>query len=89
MAFLDVSFTEAYDRLVEENERFHEVKIKHLRSGKFQDSDFFPCWYCSVYYKKVGWLKSFRGHPWSELIGDPTRSAADSPELASAPVGEA
>ena len=64
----DMSFTEAYLKLVEENEQFHQLKIGHLRSGNFKDSDFFPCWYCEVYYRKVDWLKKFKGHPWSELI---------------------
>ena len=84
----DVSFTEAFDKLVAENSHFRELKLKHMRSGEFQDSDFFPCWYCSVYYKKVEWLKSFNGHPWSELIWDDNSSDILGQERAPAPVNE-
>lgn len=64
----DMSFTDAYAEIVRENEEFHRRKMEHLRSGKFKDSDFFPCWYCSLYYKKNDWLKNFKGHSWSNLF---------------------
>ncbi len=63
-----VSFTDAYQRLVTENGEFHQKKLKRLSSGSFQDSDFFPCWYCSLYYQKVEWLKKVNDHPWSSLM---------------------
>jgi len=66
--FSDMSLAEAYDRLVEENERFHDAKMKHLSCGGFMDSDFFPCWYCSLYYRKLDWLKKLKWHPWSGLM---------------------
>jgi coenzyme PQQ synthesis protein D (PqqD) len=87
----DVSFTEAYQQLVRENERFHAQKIRHLSSGTFTDTDFFPCWYCSLYYKKVDWLKRFHSHPWSGLIEErflddeaPPTPAADLQEVTGA-----
>ena len=57
----DMSFTDAYAEIVRENEEFHRRKMEHLRGGKFKDSDFFACWYCSLYYKKVDWLKKLQG----------------------------
>lgn len=63
-----MSFSEAYQRLVQENEQFHQKKKAHLASGTFQDADFFPCWYCSNYYRKVDWLKTVKDHPWANLI---------------------
>jgi MoaA/NifB/PqqE/SkfB family radical SAM enzyme len=68
---VEVSFGEAYQRLVQENEQFHQAKRRHLANGPFQDTDFFPCWYCSLYYEKVGWLKSLERHPWSGVIWEP------------------
>jgi hypothetical protein len=64
----EMSFGEAYGRLVRANERFHADKLAHLSGGAFEDTDFFPCWYCSNYFKKVDWLKTFKGHPWLESI---------------------
>ena len=46
----EVSFADAYHKLVEENETFRERKLAHLRSANVIDTDFSPCWYCSVYY---------------------------------------
>jgi MoaA/NifB/PqqE/SkfB family radical SAM enzyme len=63
-----MSFGEAFGRLVQANERFHADKLAHLSGGTFKDADFFPCWYCSNYFKKVDWLKTFEGHPWLESI---------------------
>ena len=65
-----LSFSQAYARLVRENEQFHQEKIKHLTSQSFRDSDFFPCWYCSCYYNKVDWLKQIKGHSWADLLWD-------------------
>jgi MoaA/NifB/PqqE/SkfB family radical SAM enzyme len=64
----DMGFTEAYRQLVQENEQFRRAKREHLTDGTFQDSDFFPCWYCSLYYRKVDWLQALDGHPWSKLM---------------------
>ena len=63
-----IGFTEAYHQLVRENEQFHAAKIAHLANGTFKDSDFFPCWYCSLYYQKVDWLKKYEDHAWVSFI---------------------
>ena len=64
------SFTELYRKLVADNNEFRQCKLDHLRNGEFKDSDFFPCWYCSVHFKKIDWLKGFKNHPWAGLMGD-------------------
>ena len=69
----DMRFSDAYQRLVQENEQFHQKKLTHLANGSFADSDFFPCWYCSLSYRKVDWLRELPEHPWSALIW-PTNS---------------
>jgi MoaA/NifB/PqqE/SkfB family radical SAM enzyme len=64
----EMSFSEAYERLVESNRKFHLEKLKHHSSGNFKDSDYFPCWYCENYFKKVDWLKRFPKNPWSSRV---------------------
>ena len=63
-----MSFAEAHRRLVEENAEFHAQKIRRLAGGELRDSDYFPCWYCSVHFEKVSWLKEIKDHAWSDLI---------------------
>lgn len=83
----DISFTEAYQRLVQENEQFHELKIQHRNSGGFRDSDFFPCWYCTLHYKKVDWLKKFKDHSWLDLMWDAANDPAELPAASSGDEG--
>lgn len=62
------SFGELYGRLTAENQQFHQAKKAHLAAGDFKDTDFFPCWYCTLHYKKVDWLTQVEGHVWGALI---------------------
>ncbi len=48
----EMSFPEAYERLVSLKKRFHQNKLERYNSGNFNDSDYFPCWYCLNYFKK-------------------------------------
>ncbi|MCP5060199.1 MAG: radical SAM protein [bacterium] len=64
----ETGFVEAFHCLVRANEDFHREKKQRLRDGDWRDSDFFPCWYCSVAFEKVGWLRGLESHPWSKLI---------------------
>lgn len=75
-----MSFSEANKRLVESNKKFRKKKIEHHSNGNFKDSDYFPCWYCSNYFKKVDWLKKFPESPWSSRVwmkNAPRRSKND------------
>jgi MoaA/NifB/PqqE/SkfB family radical SAM enzyme len=63
-----VKLDEAYALLAEENEIYHARKIAHLDDGTFQEADFFHCWYCSLYYRKVDWLKEYDNHSWLEYM---------------------
>ena len=63
-----MSFTEAYHKLVAENEQFRQIKLARLSADQLQDADFFACWYCFNHYEKVGWLKQQTNHAWVPLI---------------------
>jgi MoaA/NifB/PqqE/SkfB family radical SAM enzyme len=64
----EMSFSEAYERLVEENRKFHKEKLEHHAGSEFKDSDYFPCWYCENYFKKLDWLKKFPNNSWSTRV---------------------
>ncbi len=63
-SLVDLSFAECYGRLLEDNQRIMDHKRERIRRGEFKDADFFPCWYCSLYYRKVGWLRRIPKHSW-------------------------
>jgi len=62
------SLHHAYRYWTEENRQFHRRKESHFASGTFVDTDFFPCWYCSLYYRKVDWLRETDNRPWAGLV---------------------
>jgi MoaA/NifB/PqqE/SkfB family radical SAM enzyme len=63
-----ISLADAYHLLVQENANFRRHKLAQLKDGEFRDTDFFHCWYCSLYYHKVDWLAGRHDHPWAGLI---------------------
>lgn len=52
-----ISFGEAYARLVTENVLYRQRKEQAVQTAAWQDRDYFPCWYCSRYYGKTAWLQ--------------------------------
>ena len=48
------SFAEAYEQLLAITERFRTAKEEHF-AGDPADTDYFPCWYCTLAYGKIGW----------------------------------
>jgi MoaA/NifB/PqqE/SkfB family radical SAM enzyme len=64
----DTTFAAAYRRLVAENDAFRANKERHQASGKFQETDYYPCWYCSLHYQKVEWLKGSRADAWQRAL---------------------
>ena len=63
-----LTFVEAYHRLVAENARFRQAKLRHFGDERAVDSDWFPCWYCALSYRKVDWLRDAGEHPWAALL---------------------
>jgi hypothetical protein len=64
----EISFEEAYAKLVDLNNKFHSFKLEHHKLKSFKDSDYFPCWYCENYHDKVGWLKRYPKNKWSDKL---------------------
>jgi MoaA/NifB/PqqE/SkfB family radical SAM enzyme len=64
----EIGFSKAYADLARDNERIRRDKLGHHADGEWRDSDYFPCWYCSLYYRKVDWLGSMRAHAWAEHV---------------------
>jgi hypothetical protein len=60
----DMTFMEAYGQLASENEHFRVAKQNRHTVGEWQDTDYFPCWYCSIHYGKVDWLRNDANHTW-------------------------
>ncbi|MDR4497682.1 MAG: radical SAM protein [Candidatus Scalindua sp.] len=49
----EMSFAETYKRFINLDEKFRKEKIERHSKREFKDSDYFPCWYCVNYFKKV------------------------------------
>lgn len=64
----ELSFSEAYGRWIQANGKFQKEKLEYHSRGKFRDADYFPCWYCLNYFKKVDWLKKFPSNDWSRRV---------------------
>jgi MoaA/NifB/PqqE/SkfB family radical SAM enzyme len=69
----EMSFADGWQQIQAENERFRAAKIAHLHSERWQDADFFPCWYCSNHYRKVDWLSTRADHSWQPLLWMPEK----------------
>jgi MoaA/NifB/PqqE/SkfB family radical SAM enzyme len=67
----DMKLTEANRIMVEKTQEFRRDKIRQRAKGGLRRTDYFPCWYCSLYFRKVDWLKNVKGHPWSSLVRRP------------------
>jgi len=59
-----VSLAEGHKRFVQRWARFQMDKIDRVASGQFGELDYYPCWYCSKYFKKVGWMAACEDSEW-------------------------
>ena len=60
----DRTLPDLHKELVRKMSRFHTDLIDHLAGGTDEGIDYFPCWYCTRYFKKAPWLKGDPDHPW-------------------------
>lgn len=47
---------------------FNKDKLEYIRSGRWTEHDYFPCFYCKKYFGKINWLERFPDHPWARDI---------------------
>ncbi|MFO1430476.1 MAG: radical SAM protein [Candidatus Competibacteraceae bacterium] len=59
---------EAMERLQLIRQQLHSHKLHRQAEGRWRDSDYFPCWYCSNYFHKVNWLRRQPDHPWHAAL---------------------
>jgi MoaA/NifB/PqqE/SkfB family radical SAM enzyme len=71
----ETSFPELLGRLAGTRGQLRTDKAARAAKGELRDSDRFPCWYCSLHFDKVNWLKERSENPWSPLMWDTIGSA--------------
>jgi MoaA/NifB/PqqE/SkfB family radical SAM enzyme len=64
----EISLYEAHQRMVDAVGNYEKEKIQRLAKGNLGNLDYYPCWYCLKYFKKVDWLTQFPDNPWSQDI---------------------
>ena len=64
----EISLYEAHQRMVDAIGNYEKAKIQRLAKGNLGNLDYYPCWYCLKYFKKVDWLTQFPDNPWSQDI---------------------
>ena len=64
----EVSLYEAHQRMADAIAKYEKDKIQRFADGKFSNLDYYPCWYCLKYFRKVDWLTKFPDNPWSQDI---------------------
>lgn len=64
----EISLYEAHQRMVDAIGNYEKEKIQRLAKGNLGNLDYYPCWYCLKYFKKVDWLTQFPDNPWSQDI---------------------
>jgi hypothetical protein len=62
----EVNLYEAHQAMADAVAKYQKDKIQRLAEGKLGDLDYFPCWYCLKYFRKVDWLRKFPDTPWSQ-----------------------
>lgn len=63
-----VSLAEGHKAFVRRWAQFQVDKIDRVASGKFGELDYFPCWYCSKYFGKVGWMSQHQDSEWGRDV---------------------
>ena len=67
-SLLTEPFSDLLLRLEQEHQRFHTAKKAWFTANDVTDTDFFSCWYCTNYYKKIDWLRNYKAHAWRSSI---------------------
>lgn len=62
----EMDLFEAHERMIDAVAKYKKDKIRLLAEGKLSTLDYYPCWYCVKYFRKINWIKEWPDNPWSE-----------------------
>jgi MoaA/NifB/PqqE/SkfB family radical SAM enzyme len=65
----DVEFSDAHALFAQDNKKFCQAKRDYFSGDAIMDSDYFPCWFCLKYFRKLDWLKNYPESTWYEESG--------------------
>jgi len=90
----DISLGEARRRMAEGVAEFKKEKARRMSEGRFGPLDYFPCWYCLKYFRKVDWSAKFPDSPWGDDVigrhrrGSRTMRFRRNPDVLASPLGD-
>lgn len=61
-----VSLYDAHKQWADMIHTFNTDKIDLIKSGTATELDYFPCFYCSKYFDKIGWIEKYKDDPWAK-----------------------
>jgi len=64
----EMTLHDAQKRVIDAVAAYKKDKIQRLADGKLGKMDYYSCWYCLKYFKKVDWMAEFSDNPWSEDV---------------------
>lgn len=62
----EMSLFEAHKRMIDTVAKYKKDKIQLIAEGGLRKLDYYPCWYCLKYFRKVDWMAEQPGNPWRE-----------------------
>lgn len=62
----EMSLYEAHQHMIDKVAKYKKDKVQCLAEGKLSKLDYYHCWYCLKYFRKVDWMAEFPDNPWSE-----------------------
>lgn len=62
----EMSLFEAHKRVIDTVAKYKKDKIQLIAEGGLSKLDYYPCWYCLKYFRKVDWIAELPGNPWGE-----------------------
>lgn len=61
-----VSLFDAHKMWADAINKFNKDKIDLIQNGGITELDYFSCFYCSKYFKKIDWIESYKDDPWAK-----------------------
>lgn len=68
---------EAYQLVKNAVTSYRQTKTKDHQKGKLRRADYYPCWHCLKYFRKVDWMAEYPDNPWSSDMLEQTSGQDD------------